>query len=407
MVLWLCACVVACAAMAFAWLADIAQWSLRRMIEAWPICTWLLAPLGFALVAWLTRRYFKGAEGSGIPQTISALNGRNAESSSQILSLRIAAGRMILAALAQLSGASIGREGPTVHVGAAIGQAFARWMPHADLLAQRRAFILASGAAGVAAAFNTPLAGVVFAIEELARSFEERASGTTLTAVMLAGVVVVALKGDYTYFGHPHLSGSQSITLATLLLAIVAGAAGGLFSRLVLVGSRGLPGFVGRLQGRAPVLFALVCGIAIAAIGWISGGLTFGTGYEEAKTILESNAQMPWLYAPTRALATLISYLSGLPAGLFAPSLSVGAGLGQSFADLFGYGARSEYAVLGMCGYLAGVTQAPLTAFVIVMEMTTGHEGLVPLMITAALATAISKFFSPSLYRALAERYRT
>lgn len=149
----------------------------------------------------------------------------------------------------------------------------------------------------------------------------------------------------------------------------------------------------------------LYCGITVATIGWFSGGLTFGTGYDEARSILETHSQLPWSYAPARALATFLSYLSGVPAGLFAPSLSVGAGLGQVFADLFGQSSRADLAVLGMCGYLAGVTQAPLTAFVIVMEMTSGHQILVPLMITAALATASSKLISPPLYRALAEKY--
>lgn len=405
LLLWTAACAVAGAAIAFAWLADAAQALLKAMLIRWPLCPWLLAPGGFALIAWVTRRYFSGAEGSGIPQTIAALNSAVADSQLEILRLRIVIGRMVLAAAALVCGASIGREGPTVHVGAAIGRAFARWMPHADMPAQRRALVLAGGAAGVAAAFNTPLAGVVFAIEELARSFEERASGVTLTAVMLAGVIVIAIKGDYAYFGHPRISSIEIISLAYIALAPAAGIAGGIFSRLVLAAARGLPGLLGRLQKRHAALFALGCGLAVASIGWISGGLTFGTGYDEARSILETNSQMPWWYAPERALATVISYLSGVPAGLFAPSLSVGAALGQFFADFLDQAARADFAVLGMCGYLAGVTQAPLTSFVIVMEMTSGHQILVPLMITAAVAAAISKLFSPPLYRALAERY--
>jgi H+/Cl- antiporter ClcA len=114
---------------------------------------------------------------------------------------------------------------------------------------------------------------------------------------------------------------------------------------------------------------------------------------------------LPWIYAPARAVATLVASLSGVPAGLLAPSLSVGAGLGQLVADVSGQITAVPFAILGMCGYLAGVTQAPATSLVIVMEMTTQHAMVLPLMITAAIATTISKLLSPPLYQTLADRY--
>jgi H+/Cl- antiporter ClcA len=145
--------------------------------------------------------------------------------------------------------------------------------------------------------------------------------------------------------------------------------------------------------------------VGIAAAGAWSGGLTYGTGYEEARSIIENQAHLPWSYAPARAIATLLSYLSGIPAGLLAPSLSVGAGLGQLLADHLNQSSAVPFAILGMCGYLAGVTQAPLTSFVIVMEMTAEHAMVLPLMVTAAVATTVSKLVTPPLYQALADRY--
>ena len=160
-------------------------------------------------------------------------------------------GRVVLAAVGLFCGGSIGREGPTVHVGAVIVHSIARWMPHGRIEAQRRALVLAGGAAGVAAAFNTPLAGIVFAIEELSKSFEERASGTTLTAVILAGVVAIALVGDYTYFGQPTVPTQvRAITPAIVALAVACGLAGGLFSRLTLESVEWLPGLSGPLAQR-------------------------------------------------------------------------------------------------------------------------------------------------------------
>ena len=143
--------------------------------------------------------------------------------------MHVVIGRVVLAAAGLACGASIGREGPTVHVGAAITHFVARFLPHGDTRALRRVLILAGGAAGVAAAFNTPLAGVVFAIEELSRSFEERASGTTLTAVVLAGVTAIALVGNYAYFGQPDLAAPVSlISPVVVAVALLGGLAGGL-----------------------------------------------------------------------------------------------------------------------------------------------------------------------------------
>ena len=406
LLMWSAAGAVGLAAVAFAKIADLAQYGLRRLLGVSTYLPWLLAPLGFFVIAWLTRRYFRGAEGSGIPQTIFAQRPDSGEKGLSFLEPRVVIGRVFLAAAGLLCGGSIGREGPTVHVGAVITHAVSRWMPKGSSEAQRRAMILAGGAAGVAAAFNTPLAGIVFAIEELSKSFEERASGTTLTTVILAGVVAIALVGDYNYFGQPVVtSGAQSITPALLVVAVACGLAGGLFSRLTLVSTVWLPGVIGRLRVDRPAVFAAVCGLGIAALGAWSGGLTYGTGYDEARSILEGHVHLSWTYAPARAAATLLSYLSGIPAGLLAPSLSVGAGLGQFIADHSGQASAVPFAILGMCGYLAGVTQAPLTSFVIVMEMTSQHAMVLPLMVTAAIATALSKLLSPPLYQSLADRY--
>ena len=406
-ILWAAGTGVGAAAVGFAWLADFMQSLFRHCqsrIPAWP---WIVAPAGFAAISWLTRRFFPGAEGSGIPQTIFALRPEAGEREALLLSPRIVGGRILLAGAALLTGASIGREGPTVHVGAAVSRFFARWMPHGSQAAQRRAMVLAGGAAGVAAAFNTPLAGIVFAIEELSRSFEERASGAALTAVILAGVVSIALVGDYTYFGQPAVAQEfHGLSWGMLAVALAGGLAGGLFSRVTLVGVTLVRAKLSAAPVTRSVSFAAVCGAMVALIGYLAHDTTYGTGYVEARSILEQSAHLPWYYAPARALATLAAYLSGVPAGLLAPSLSVGAGLGQVVSDFAGYSTAVPFAILGMCGYLAGVTQAPLTSLVIVMEMTTQHAMVLPLMVTAAIATAISKLLCPPLYRTLAlERY--
>lgn len=364
----------------------------------------LISPLGLALVAWLTRRYFPGAQGSGIPQTIAALQLEDGTARRGLLSLRIAVSKVFLTLLGLLSGASVGREGPTVQIGASIMHALGSYtrFPRHEM---ERGLILAGGAAGVAAAFNTPLAGIVFAIEEMSRSFEQRTSGTVLTAVIVAGIASIGFLGNYTYFGHTDASLDMAHgSMAVLACGVLGGLLGGLFSRILVAASDGLPGRLGGLRRERPIHFAAVCGLALAVIGLLSAGTTYGTGYHEVRHILEGTETLPAAYGVLKLAATVVSYLSGIPGGIFAPSLAVGAGLGVNIAELLTGTPAGAVAIVGMVAYFSGVVQAPITAFVIVMEMTDNHDMVVPLMAAALIASGVSRLICRKpLYKALAE----
>jgi H+/Cl- antiporter ClcA len=405
-VFWGGAVAAGAVAVAFARGSDLAlelfHWSAGRSV----LWSWLAPPVGLAAVAWLTRRFFSGAQGSGIPQTIAALALPTPAARDRLLSMRIAAGKFLLTLLGLASGASIGREGPTVQIGASIMHSLGRLarFPAADV---DRGLILAGGAAGVAAAFNTPLAGIVFAIEELARSFEERTSGTIFSAVIIAGVTSVAMLGDYTYFGSTQAALTEPrMWLAVPVCGVLGGLAGGLFARCMLRARRGLPGWAGSLQATTPVRFAFLCGIVVAILGWASSGATFGTGYAEARALVQQES-LPTLWFPlAKAGATLASYVTGIPAGIFAPSLAVGAGLGGALSLYIQVAPLGAMVVLTMAAYFAGVVQAPLTALVIVSEMT-GNRGLtLPLMAVAFIGRGASALVCrESLYRALATSF--
>ena len=404
--LWLGAILVGVAAIAFAKSAEYANSLHQRMVDASPLLPFIVGPLGLASVVWLTRRFFAGSQGSGIPQTIAVLGMENVKDKDSYLSLRTAIGKFGLTVLGLLSGASVGREGPTVQIGASIMHVLGKFTRFSRLEMQR-GLILAGGAAGVSAAFNTPLAGIVFAIEEMSRNFESKTSGTVLTAVIVSGIVSLWWLGDYTYFGTTSavLYGSTA-WVPVLLCGIICGLLGGLFSQLLIVVSKGLPGKIGRFAKSRPVLFAACCGFLLALLGVASGGVTYGTGYHEARAILEGTANVPETFGLLKLLATLISYVSGIPGGVFAPSLSVGAGLGHNLAALTPYAPIGAVVVLGMVAYFAGVVQAPVTAFVIVMEMTDNHDMIVPLMAASLLAAGTSKIVCRKpLYRALADQF--
>jgi H+/Cl- antiporter ClcA len=405
-VLWVGAVAVAVVAILFALSAEWANGLHHRIVEFSPLLPFVVAPAGLALVAWLTRRFFPGTQGSGIPQTIAALAVDDEKQRNRLLSPRAAIGKIGLTLLGLMSGASVGREGPTVQIGATIMHSLGR-MTRFSRVEAERGLILAGGAAGVAAAFNTPLAGVVFAIEEMSRSFESRTSGTVMTAVIVAGVVSLWWLGDYTYFGRTSAALDQDQGwIAVLLCGAVGGFAGGIFSQLLILFSRGLPGRFGTWTRSRPILFAAFCGLLLAVIGAASGSTTYGTGYEEAKQVLEGSGELPASYGLLKLLATLVSYLSGIPGGVFAPSLAIGAGLGLNLAEIAPYAPAGAVVVLGMVGYFAGVVQAPMTAFVIVIEMTDNHDMILPLMATALLAAACSRIVCKRpLYKALAEQF--
>ncbi|GMR08400.1 MAG: chloride channel protein [Gammaproteobacteria bacterium] len=399
LVLWSGAILVGLAAILFAIASEHANGMFRQLVAISPYLPFLVAPLMLMLVAWLTRRFFPGSQGSGIPQSIAALELRDHGFRTALISLRQAVGKILLTVLGLLGGASIGREGPTVHVGAAIMFSLGN-LVRFPFHYMDRGLILAGSAAGIAAAFNTPLAGIVFAIEEMSRSFEQRTSGTILTAVVVAGITAMAIQGPYTYFGTNQANLPLGATwLAVLMAGVVGGAFGGLFSRLLILGSR----LMAPLHLKHPLVIAGLCGLGIASIGYFSGSTTYGTGYAEAKLLVTGEGQLDASYPILKFLATVISYLSGIPGGIFAPSLATGAGMGALIADWFGGAYGPAIVLLGMVGYFTGVVQAPITAFVIVMEMTGNNEMLLPLMLTALIAHGTSRLVCPDpIYRALA-----
>ena len=162
---------VGASAVALAQLADLAQIAFSALVSKFRYASLVVTPLGFALSVFLTNRFFRNAQGSGIPQAIAARHLTDQTARESLVSLRIAAGKTILTLFGLLCGASVGREGPTVQIGASIMFALGRFSPR-----RQPGLILAGAAAGVAAAFNTPLAGIVFGIEEMSRAFETRTS---------------------------------------------------------------------------------------------------------------------------------------------------------------------------------------------------------------------------------------
>ena len=383
---------------------DARAFLLDRM--AW--VAYLLPAIGLITITLLRIRFFQGTEGTGIPQTIASLQMEDESQKETMLSPKILCGKIILTTLGLFSGASMGREGPTVQAGACIMFYLRKFVAIPQHLMQH-GLIIAGGAAGIAAAFNAPIAGIVFSIEEIGRTFDKRNLSVLIATVLIACCVCIGLFGNYWFYGEVHAShASHADWMLVPFIAIVMGLLGGLFSHFIV----SLYPRVMSAMMRRPIVVPMLLGLGIGFLGWVSSGQTLGTGFLEAQGMLMHDEKMVWHYAPLRLAATALTLLSGIPGGLFDPSLSAGAGFGQWIAHAahqFEWGASVDPKIImmvAMACFFAGVVQSPMTAVIIMVEMTDTVHATLPMLAGALIAYAVSRrVCTCSIYVALASNY--
>ncbi|MBS0232840.1 MAG: chloride channel protein [Proteobacteria bacterium] len=390
------------AAVGFAELANAAQNLYDKILLYSPWLPFIISPLGFASLAYVTARWFPASTGSGIPQVIAARRSKNVTFRKRLLGWPTMIAKIIMTAIALVFGASVGREGPTVQVGASVMYAVAGFAG----IGRHNGLVLAGSAAGIAAAFNAPIAGILFAIEEVAKSFAGRINELVIASVAIAGGVSWLLLGNYAYFGEVSAKMTHAADwVAVPVCALIGGVMGGIFSRSLVVLTRRPPQLIARLR-RNPALFAGVCGLIVAALSVATGGYASGNGYGQTHAGLVSGDLIPVWYGPFKLLSTLLSSASGIPGGLFSPSLAVGAGLGSMVTPIFTFIEPRALMLMMTVGYFAAVVQSPLTAVVIVMEMTSERNMVIPLMATSLLAAGISRLIQREpLYHALSRGF--
>lgn len=398
---WVAAAFIGAGAVLYARLIEITQRFFFGQFHAHPIAISVSMPLFFLAAAALVVKLAPAAAGSGIPQVLQAIGESKRDArkfeSSGLVSLRTAAIKMSSMVLGILGGASVGREGPTVQLSATafamIGRFTRRYVPQITM----QSYLIAGAAGGIAAAFNTPVAGITFALEEIAEDVFGQFKQFVMVTIIVAGISAQALAGDYLYFGRPKTA-HLTLAIAPVVLAIglVGGLGGGLFARLLA-----FPLFSFHKQHWWQR--ALICGALCGVLAWFSDGATAGSGYEITREFMEGRTpSLPMYFAPAKLLATVLSYLSGMAGGIFAPCLSIGAGIGATLGSFAGPEHLRACALFGMAAFFTGAVQAPLTAIIIVTEMTDEHALILPLMATALIANATSKLVMPiPLYRYL------
>ena len=374
---------------------------------------WLLfviTPACFLIAWWLVVRYEKFAGGSGIPQVMAAIelaNPRDQGKVRRLLSIRVIVIKIISSLFMVLGGGVVGREGPTIQIAGSVfrkvNQVLPEWWPKIS----RRNMIMTGAAAGLAAAFNTPLGGIVFAIEELTKTHISYFRTALFTAVIIAGLTAQALFGPYLYLGYPVIKGlSIYIFLGVILVALLAGLGGSITGRILII----IFNWKSRLKiKKQQMVFVFICGLIVALLGFISGTELIGSGKTIMTGILfTSNKYLPW-YAPLiRMTGSVFSFSTGAAGGIFAPALSSGACIGSVLSGWMNLTDSDTNLLIlsGMVGFLTGITRTPFTSSIIVLEMTDRHNLIFYLMLAGMIAGMVSLLIDKhSLYDHLKVRY--
>lgn len=373
-----------------------------QSIGAWH---WLTTPVLFLASVEMIRRFAPCAAGTGIPQAIFAARHLNPETEkrlSPLTSAKTLAVKVLALYIGLWAGASTGREGPTVHVAACIFVGILLLVRRlTNLKVDLRSAVIAGGAAGLAAAFNTPLAGVTFAIEELTIDYFGGIKEFVIMAIIIAAITAKGLTGEYIYFGRLALTPDVSLK-AVLAIGILGGLLGTFFSTAILKGQRALAHYHQSHRYAVPVVLAL--GLLIVSSASMTDVL--GPGNVAAQELVQGRfGQWAWQFPAAKIAATLLTYWSGIAGGIFAPSLSIGSAIGADIGRVMGVSVAS-CALIGMAAFLSGTIQAPITSFVIIFEMTGHHQMLIPIMLGSLLGFMTARLLGAEhLYQTLAENY--
>ncbi len=382
------AMVTALVAVGYAWLFKQMETFNLWLFAKDPLLIFAIAPLCFVLSWWLVKRYAPMASGSGIPQLMAAIevaNDKKEDRSWRFLNLRIIIIKVASSMAMVLGGGAVGREGPTLQIAGSVYRIVHKLLPPFWPKVSRRVMMITGGAAGLSAAFNTPLGGIVFAVEELTKTHIAQFRTAVLTAVIISGMTAQWVLGPYLFLGYPSVKTvGFSFMYKILVIAVVSGAAGALFCRGALITDRirrSLKTNFG--QG----LFALCCGFIFAGtVAWL-GPTTLGSGKHTLETYLFDPVIDPTFGSiGARFFGSLFSFSAGGAGGIFAPALSTGATIGGWIGQWFNP-TRDEHNLLilaGMTAFLTGVSRSPFTSAILVLEMTDRHSVIFQLMYAAS-----------------------
>ncbi|MFY1046475.1 chloride channel protein [Chryseobacterium sp. GP-SGM7] len=396
--------------------AKIFSWgeSLLHYILEWhDWMIFIIAPIGFILSWWLVKEFAPNAKGSGIPQVMAAVELANPKEHKKIrslLSLKIIVFKILSSVVLVIGGGAVGREGPTIQIAGSIFRKVNEYLPEWWPKISKKNMIMTGAAAGLAAAFNTPLGGIVFAVEELSKTHINYFKTALFTAVIIAGLTAQTLAGSYLYLAYPKTNDVSLMVMFPIVL--VAGISGILASQLSVIMLKMNSWKKRNLKtDRANVLFLIVCALIIACISFFISREILGSGKEIIERVLFTRDKHEDWYIPIlRMLGPALSFTSGGSGGIFAPALTAGASIGSVISGIIHLTPNETNVVIlgGMVAFLTGITRAPFTSAIIVLEMTDRHSLIFHLMLAGMVSSLFSILVSRhSLYDVLKMNFLT
>ncbi|AZA98846.1 chloride channel protein [Chryseobacterium joostei] len=379
--------------------------------HAWMI--FIIAPIGFVLSWWLVKEFAPNAKGSGIPQVMAAVELANPKEHKKIrslLSLKIIIFKIISSVVLVIGGGAVGREGPTIQIAGSVFRKVNEYLPEWWPKISKKNMIMTGAAAGLAAAFNTPLGGIVFAVEELSKTHINYFKTALFTAVIIAGLTAQTLAGSYLYLGYPKTNDVSLMVMFPIVL--VAATAGILASQLSVIMLK-INGWKKKKlkTDKANVIFLVICALIIASIAYFINREILGSGKEIMERVLFTKDKHEDWYVPIlRMLGPALSFTSGGAGGIFAPALTAGASIGSVISGAIHLTPNETNVVIlgGMVAFLTGITRAPFTSAIIVLEMTDRHSLIFHLMLAGMVSSIASLLVSRhSLYDVLKVNFLT
>ncbi len=407
---WIGSVITGVFAVLYAKVFVLAEQTMNLILDwhAWLI--FLIAPVGFVLSWWLVKNFSPYAKGSGIPQVMAAVELANPKEHRKIrnlLSLKIIYFKILSSLALILGGGAVGREGPTIQIAGSVFRKVNEYLPHWWPKISKKNMILTGAAAGLSAAFNTPLGGIVFAVEELSKTHLNYFKTALFTAVIIAGLTAQTLAGSYLYLGYPKTTDvALTVMFPVILVSGIAGLLASKLSTLML----GINAWTKTLKNdREKILFLIGCALVLASLAYFVNREILGSGKQiMERTLFSDNKQEAWYMPLFRMIGPAVSFTSGGAGGIFAPALSAGASLGAVIAGAIELTSHETNVVIlaGMVAFLTGITRAPFTSAIIVLEMTDRHSLIFHLMLAGMVSNLISTLISRhSLYDSLKISY--
>jgi len=395
---------LSCAAIcsAYAWLFSVAEHASIRILGKEPLLAFVIIPPALILSWYLVRRFAPGAAGSGIPQVLASIEMRDENLIRKFLRKSVIVTKILSSFVAVFAGAAIGREGPSLQISAAVAYNLGKVFKKAGIAVRVEQMLVAGAAGGLAAAFNTPIGGIVYAIEELSKEHVRNFRDVLLLSVVIAGLTSQLINGNYLFLGYPIVSYNQGAWSLFLIVicSMTAGAAGAGCSKLLVKLIR----WRSSLSAKDQLIVVGVIGLIIATTFYYLGSRHLYSGKESINVVLFRTGELAWYEGITRVSMPVLASMSGIAGGIFAPALSAGAALGGTFAGIIDPDLTVMLGLAGMIGFLTGITRTPITSFILVLEMTDRHSVVLP-MIVAALCSSIGAHFfgKHSFYEEMAE----